>query len=161
MHLIIDILRHIETPLRWVHFGDGRLMPELKTRVKELPDNINYELRGYVPNQGVLEFYQKNEVDLFVNVSESEGIPVSIMEAISFGIPILATDVGGVHEIVTDKTGVLVDKTFKPKAVADKLLDFVQQSRNVEFRKGIRLFWQQNYSAEQNYTRFTQLVSEG
>ena len=115
VHLIIDILRHIETPLRWVHFGDGRLMPELKTRVKELPDNINYELRGYVPNQGVLEFYQKNEVDLFVNVSESEGIPVSIMEAISFGIPILATDVGGVHEIVTDKTGVLVDKTFKPK----------------------------------------------
>ena len=49
-----------------------------------------------------------NDFDLFVNMSLSEGIPVSIMEAISFGIPIIATNVGGNAEIVNDETGVLI-----------------------------------------------------
>ncbi|MFR4320263.1 MAG: glycosyltransferase [Blautia massiliensis (ex Durand et al. 2017)] len=44
-----------------------------------------------------------------MNVSSSEGIPVSIMEATSFGIPGIATDAGGTKEIIRDKeNGVLL-----------------------------------------------------
>lgn len=46
-------------------------------------------------NQLVYDFYRNNDVDVFVNLSESEGIPVSIIETISFGVPVVATDVGG------------------------------------------------------------------
>ena len=47
---------------------------------------------------------------MFINLSSSEGIPVSIMEAQSFGIPVIATNVGGSGEIVVSETGVLVDE---------------------------------------------------
>lgn len=52
--------------------------------------------------------YSEHPVDVFINLSTNEGVPVSIMEAISFDIPIVATDVGGTSEIVTDETGILV-----------------------------------------------------
>ncbi len=47
--------------------------------------------------------------DIFVNPSYSEGLPTSVMEAASIGLPIVATDVGGTREIITSsKTGILV-----------------------------------------------------
>lgn len=47
--------------------------------------------------------------DIFINPSYSEGLGISVMEAASIGLPIIATDVGGTREIITtDKTGILV-----------------------------------------------------
>ena len=48
-------------------------------------------------------------MDYFINLSDSEGIPVSIMEAMSVGIPIIARDVGGNREIVTNNNGCLLE----------------------------------------------------
>jgi len=47
-----------------------------------------------------------------MNLSETEGIPVSIMEAQSAGVPILATNLGGTSEIVNNENGFLVEKDF-------------------------------------------------
>jgi len=48
-----------------------------------------------LPHNDVLNYYASNPVDVFINTSSSEGLPVSIMEAMSFGIPVIATNVGG------------------------------------------------------------------
>lgn len=88
-------------PVRWVHFGDGPLGDDLRLRVDRARlDGITVELRGAVDNDDLLAFYAGTRVDAFLNVSESEGVPVSIMEAMSFGIPVIATRVGGTPEIV-------------------------------------------------------------
>ena len=50
---------------------------------------------GYVANTKVQELYSSRKFNLLVNVSETEGIPVSIMEAMSYRLPIIATNVGG------------------------------------------------------------------
>jgi len=48
--------------------------------------------------------------DIFVNPSYSEGLGISVVEAASIGLPIIATDVGGTKEIITtDETGILVE----------------------------------------------------
>ena len=52
----------------------------------------------------------KQEFDLFMNVSSSEWLPVSIMEAFSFVIPALVTAVGGNPEIVQEGAGILLDE---------------------------------------------------
>jgi colanic acid/amylovoran biosynthesis glycosyltransferase len=67
---------------------------------------------GNVENSKILDFYSENYVDLFINFSEFEGVPVSIMEAQSAGIPVLATKVGGTSEIVSSDNGFLVEKHF-------------------------------------------------
>jgi colanic acid/amylovoran biosynthesis glycosyltransferase len=92
-------------PVRWVHFGAGPLMDDLRARAASAPPWLTVELRGQTPNDEVLAFYDEVRVDAFVNLSASEGVPVSIMEAAAHGIPILATAVGGTPEIVGQELG--------------------------------------------------------
>src|SRR5690606_13386262 len=95
--------------IEWHHFGDGLEFEELKKKIKTLnKKKIAVILHGWATQADILKFYELYFVNWFVNVSESEGIPVSIMEAMSFGIPVIATDVGGTSEIVNTDTGYLL-----------------------------------------------------
>ena len=61
---------------------------------------------------------------MFINVSSTEGIPVSIMEAMSFGIPVIATAVGGTPEIVNNENGYLLSKDPSAKELAEVIQNF-------------------------------------
>ncbi|MBL0329943.1 MAG: glycosyltransferase [Bacteroidetes bacterium] len=155
VHLIIEILKQLKFEFKWVHFGDGFLMNDLKEKAKSLPDSAHFEFRGSVSNQEILNFYKKNSVNLFITTSETESLPVSIQEAISFGIPCVATNVGGISEIVNDTTGALIEKDFDIKAVAAIVDGFYSGNKNTpEYRKGVRQFWLDHFSAEVNYNAF-------
>lgn len=52
--------------------------------------------------------YWLEQADCYVQASRSEGLPLAIIEAQMAGLPVIATDVGGVKEVVNDKSGVLV-----------------------------------------------------
>jgi glycosyltransferase involved in cell wall biosynthesis len=111
-------------------------------------------------NKEVLNYYRNNPVDLFINVSESEGIPVSIMEAISFGIPVIATNVGGTSEIVTDKFGILLPKNISASELSKTIDEFI--SRSVEDKKKMKLhafsYWENNFNADTNYQEFSKFL---
>ena len=94
-------------------------------------------------------------MDLLINLSSSEGIPVSMMEAISFGIPVFANDVGGISEIVQPETGELIPDKLSAKEIASRLDQFLcsGKTRDEGYRTKVRAFWGQNYSAEQNHDR--------
>ena len=157
VNLIVDILKSIQTKVKWIHFGDGPLMNEVKQKaVKELGENIISEFKGYVRHDDVIRFYKENYVDLFVNVSELEGIPVSIMEAISFGIPVTGCNICGVPEIVTSQTGFLWDVNFKPKEAAKQIESYltVEESKKEELRSSAKNFWNENFNADKNYKAF-------
>ena len=90
VELIIKTLSIItEYKISWVHYGGGSEMEKLMHLAENnLPSNIEWEFKGYLSNDAIMKQYQEQHIDLFINVSESEGLPVSIMEAISFGIPV-------------------------------------------------------------------------
>lgn len=94
--------------IEWTHFGAGVDWFLVAEQVQAAPENLRAVLKGAVGNLDVLHHYKNKPVDLFINLSESEGIPVSMMEVCSFGIPIVATKVGGVPEIVGDENGALL-----------------------------------------------------
>jgi len=148
---IIDILKFCKQSINWIHFGDGSLKNELVSSSAALPSHVTLQLRGHVENDEIKEFYAENHIDWFINVSQSEGIPVSIMEAISYGIPIIAPAVGGIPEIVNATTGILISEEFNPEEVAN-LIDNV--SFTTEQRAQIIEFWQLNYSAQTNFNVF-------
>ena len=83
----------------------------------------------------------KNYIDALINVSESEGLPFSMMEAISFGIPVIGTNVGGVKEIINNDTGILLEKDFEIKSLSS-LIDNLRENQitSSENRKLIRGF---------------------
>ncbi|MFT0761442.1 glycosyltransferase [Actinomyces sp. F1_1611] len=110
---VLPILQALEElaqsrPVHWIHFGTGPLLGELVTRVSQVQrqqSSLTVDLRGQVSNDQVKDFYRHHPVDVFVNASDSEGVPVSIMEALSAGIPVVATDAGGSGEIVGEELG--------------------------------------------------------
>ena len=156
---IINALQLIEDrKIEWTHIGSGVLYDEIQRQAQLLSDNISVNFIGRLDNKDVLRYYSENPVDLFLNVSESEGLPVSIMEAISFGIPCIATDVGGTSEAILDREHCLLEKEFSSEDLKDKILSMLERSKDNNVRKNIRLFWEENFSAERNYTDFTEFL---
>ena len=152
---IVDSLCLLKRELKWVHFGDGPLLESVKELSKKIPSNVKVSFLGRKTNREVLEYYKSNSVDLFINVSESEGLPVSIMEAISFGVPVVGTDVGGTSEIVGAQTGVLIEKDFTSKELVEIFENKIDEMKSDEFRLGVRKFWENNFNAKENYIKFT------
>jgi colanic acid/amylovoran biosynthesis glycosyltransferase len=157
IHKIAEMLQYIDFPLRWYHIGDERLksnvlkIEEYKENIEKLSlkPNIDFIPLGSMKNEEIFTFYQNQSINLFVSLSAVEGIPVSMMEAISFGIPILSTDVGGCKEIVTEETGVLIPLKTEMKEVANIITEFKNSSKNTnEFRQGVRQFWEHNFNSE-------------
>lgn len=160
--LIVKALSKIDDlNIHWVHFGDGPLLEDIKHEAKlTLPKNVKCEFKGLIPNTDVLTFYRNHFIDCFINVSSSEGLPVSIMEAISYGIPVIATDVGGTNEIVNSQTGILLSANLIPEEITIAIKDTLTiKSRNEKLRKGIFEFRQNNFNASNNYITFCKEIS--
>ncbi|NSW45956.1 MAG: glycosyltransferase [Bacteroidales bacterium] len=163
IHLIVELLAILNIKnLKWVHFGDGPLRNRLEELAQEKLQYVKYEFKGNVPNEEILDFYHKNYVDLFINLSESEGVPVSIMEALSAGIPVLATNVGGVCEVVNQKVGFLVPKGFKVDDVAKIIKNYLNlpDIEKQQYRENAYQFWKENFEAEKNYGEFVKKIFE-
>jgi len=159
---LAEILKETKSkPVEWIHFGDGVEMAKVGALAKQhLERKMNYELKGRVTNQALLQYYHQNKVDLFVNLSTSEGVPVSIMEAMSFGVPVLATNVGGVSEIVNNGNGMLLSPNPTAKEVAQQLLQFIHSSDSKRLEKSKHAWetWNEQYNAEKNYKRFISML---
>jgi len=149
--LLASALRHVTIPVLWTHFGDGEYRMELERMIAELPGNITVALKGTVGNAQVMQWYRENPVDLFVHLSDHEGVPVALMEAAGFGIPLMANKVGGVAEVVTASSGILLDPAPDPKEIAVQLERFSSSPQgNLSFRSTVRHFWEQHFHAEGN-----------
>lgn len=155
---IIDALYLLDNKgyqIEWTHIGGGSLEEKIKSMANIKLKNIRCIFTGNMNNSDVIGFYKENSVNLFVNVSSSEGLPVSIMEAISFGIPVIATDVGGTNEIVFDgKNGFLIPSDFCSKEMADKIELFLLNKIDIEGMRSMnRKIWEENFQAEKNYRK--------
>jgi glycosyltransferase involved in cell wall biosynthesis len=156
VELIPQILKKINRNITWIHFGDGCLMNQLKEQCMTLPSNIKYILKGHVDNQAVIEFYQRNHVDLFVSFTTSEGLPVSFKEAISFGIPIFSTNVCGIPDIVNKTTGVMIDVNEDIESIAKKIEEVIDSYKFNE--DDIKDYFRKNFLAESVYSDFIDSV---
>lgn len=156
--LIVKALSQItDIDVTWVHYGNGPLCPDIKAQCQTLPPNIHWSLPGHISNANLMNIYAQEPFHLFINVSSSEGLPVSIMEAMSFGIPCIATAVGGTAEIVRPGlTGVLLQPDFDPQELAGHIRDFAAMGdREYQtYRSNARRFWMEHFSANTNYTAF-------
>ena len=140
--------------IEWTHIGDGPDFEQLKIMVDAAKsDTFIVNLKGRVSHEEVMNYYKTHCVDLFINLSTNEGVPVAIMEAISFDVPIVATDVGGTSEIVNDQTGVLVSSNPTKKEVANAIIEVLE---NTAFSP--RKYWELEFDAKKNYSDFAEML---
>ena len=164
--LLAEALRLIPSHLsvEWVHYGDGDQFSDLRSIVDALPSNVQVKLMGWVENDRIIQAYREGKHDVFVNVSSSEGLPVSIMEASSFGLPSIATNVGGVSEIVEHlRTGILLSANPEPDEIAQSILKFASmEPENYETMSvASRQCWEQKFNSHNNYKEFVGGLFDG
>jgi glycosyltransferase involved in cell wall biosynthesis len=138
--------------IRWYHFGSGPEMNTIQAFIQQHRQN-NHDIHffGQKTNAQVLAFYKSYDVTVFLNVSSSEGIPVSIMEAFSFGIPAIATNVGGTSEIVNNQNGILLSANPTPHEIKAAIEEVIAHP---EKREAAYQTWNELYNAEKNYVEF-------
>lgn len=151
---IIETIKNMSGyKIRWTHYGDGELMEWLHSEVQTMLSNVTVTLKGSVPNHVILKDYKEHYYDFFINLSDSEGLPVSIMEAMSFGIPCVASDAGGTPEIVENNiNGLLVSVDAKPDDIAMLISENINHIR--QMRQNCRGTWERKFSAKTNYSQF-------
>ena len=154
---IADALSHLDSEqIEWRHIGAGSLFAEVTAHAKEMlggKANITYRFEGQLTNCDVVPLYRAIGAQLFLSVSESEGLPVSMMEAACAGVPILATDVGGVSEIVLDgETGFLMPKDAPPAEIAAYIRRFyaLPAQERADMGACARRLWETRFDSGKN-----------
>ncbi len=137
--------------------GKGPDMESVKLQVEQLGIKANFRLAGFVNDEDLPSYY--NLADLFVLPSKSgEGLPLVALEAMACGLPIIATDVGGIREILMDDYGKLVAPN-QPELLAKAVLDFATfdfSSRKSELRAMV----EEKFSWEANVERLVEIYEE-
>jgi glycosyltransferase involved in cell wall biosynthesis len=137
--------------------GKGPDSDSVKLRIQQLGIEHNFKLAGFVSDEELPFYY--NSADLFVLPSKSgEGLPLVALEAMACALPVIATNVGGIREILVEDFGKLVMPN-KPELLAKAILDFVE----VDFssrRKELRAVMEEKFSWESNVERLVEIYEE-
>ena len=113
-------------------YGSGPLRAELAAAIRRHQLEGVVELAGHIDHRKLIGLYEGAHIDIVVLPSvtttdgEHEGIPVSLMEAMAHGIPVVSTRSGAIAELVDDYSGVLVSERNAVElgdALASLLLD--------------------------------------
>ena len=155
---ILEAVSKLSVKIEWVHYGDGEEFEKISKMATQINNPLaSIKLMGACSNEKVLAEYAAKTYDVFINVSENEGVPVSIMEAMSFGKIIIATNVGGTAEIVENGVnGFLLDKDFTTEELVNVLTRtaLLASDKFNEMCKQSRRIWEERCNAATNYEKF-------
>ena len=166
LETVVDLYRQLkddgataQARIRWTHIGDGPGFGDLKEKARPFqhPD-LQVDLLGRMEPELITEFYIREKADLFINYSTTEGIPVSIMEAFSCGIPAAAPETGGIPEIVNRDTGILFGVDEHPAEVAGKLKAVFAADSLVKMGGHAYSMWRNKFDMDKNYRGFSDFL---
>ncbi|MES2072234.1 MAG: TIGR03088 family PEP-CTERM/XrtA system glycosyltransferase [Pseudomonadota bacterium] len=150
---LLELMPGHRAQLRLHIIGDGPLMPQLKAQVEAAGLAGQVWLPG--SRSDIAELMRGFSV--FVLPSFAEGTPVTLLEAMSSGLPVIASGVGGIPDVVDDQhTGILVTATDHAAIASALALYFQQPILTAQHGAAGRRLVEQNYSIAamlQNYTR--------
>ncbi|MBK6524662.1 MAG: glycosyltransferase [Crocinitomicaceae bacterium] len=155
VHLIVEILAKIPFKIRWIHFGDGPEMSNIKSRSETQLKQHETKFMGNVSNAAILDFI-RNPVSTYLSQPvQLKGCPSHFKKPVALRIPCLATDVGGISEVINNESGILIPSDFDVNTVAKQIIEFKTSTKNsLQNRKRIRVEWQDKFKAENTYNEF-------
>ncbi|RUO74548.1 hypothetical protein CWI80_04195 [Pseudidiomarina sediminum] len=149
--------------IEWTHIGSGELLETLQAEANSRfgqSAQVQVNWLGQLSNQQVCALLAKQDVTCLVNTSESEGMPVSIMEAMAYGIPVVAPDVGAIAELLPAGTGVLLDAAPTPVAIAEAIATVVAANAQGGMSAAARAHVAQHFDAKKNYQKMVRELTQ-
>ena len=155
--LVLVLARINKDRIHWIHIGDGPEKNTIQQMAKDTLDPnpyVTYEFVGYQKNDKVYSYLQRKDIDLFINVSDSEGVPVSIMEAMSVGLPVIAPRIFGIPELVDENCGFLFDLKDPENSIIEclNLFSRMQISERIQMGENAYKKWKTQFCLEHNLT---------
>jgi glycosyltransferase involved in cell wall biosynthesis len=149
----------------FVVVGKGPDMLSIQGQIVSMGLEGNILLAGFVADKDLASFY--NMADLFVLPSKSgEGLPLVVLEAMACGLPVVATDVGGVREVLVDGFGKLVPAD-NSGALAGAIVEFINSvdNSNISSKSGsinseLRAVVEERFSWDRNVARLVEIYEE-
>jgi glycosyltransferase involved in cell wall biosynthesis len=159
---IIDALAQVENcTIEWTHIGSAPNLNdpifEMARQKLEALSNVKYHFAGEQSKMQVYDHLRSNSSDVLLCTSESEGIPVSMMEALGFGLPVLSVNVGGIAELVIDgENGELMKADATSSEIATVLEKWARLNENEFELLSSKAYssYLQYFSASNNYSLF-------
>jgi glycosyltransferase involved in cell wall biosynthesis len=108
--------------VKFVSIGRGPLLDDLRALHAQLRLGDRFEFLGFRPDAIQL----MSAFDIFCLPSHHEGLPIALMEALALGLPVVATRVGGVEELVTNGSEAVLVPPHRPDLLAGAILDLVR-----------------------------------
>lgn len=137
--------------------GGGPLLDGIEQWKSEHPE-IKVRLTGWIPHEKIPEYL--NELKLLVLPSYSEGLPDIVMEAMSCGVVVVATPVGGVPDLIMDgDTGFILEDN-SPECIARNIIRALEHPGLDEIATKARNFIEQEYSYEIMVGKYRQALDE-
>jgi glycosyltransferase involved in cell wall biosynthesis len=137
--------------------GKGPDLNSVQMRIKQSGLENNFKLAGFVKDEDLPLYY--NAADFFILPSKSgEGLPLVALEAMACGLPVIATDVGGISEILIKEYGKLVPPN-QPELLARTILEF----SNIDWslcKAEIRAVTEEKYNWDRNVERLIEIYEE-
>lgn len=132
--------------IHWLCIGGGPLEWKIRDSTNNLPANLTVEMTGPMNNENVHKLLSTRHIDASLLLSESEGLPIAMVEALSYGIPIITTPAGGLSEITAQSDGLLLSTRLTPEEFCTKMDDFIP--RLPLLRNRASEFWSQHFNAD-------------
>jgi glycosyltransferase involved in cell wall biosynthesis len=135
--------------------GKGPDMVNIQNQIEHLGLEKNIKLTGFVADNDLPLYY--NAADMFVLPSKSgEGLPLVALEAMACGLPVIATNVGGINEIMVKNFGKLVPPN-NPVALANAIIEFTDINNKPD---ELRAIIEDKYSWDKNVTQLVEIYEE-
>ena len=137
--------------------GKGPDFEKVKEKIEELGIQGNFRLTGFISDEDLPFYY--NVADFFVLPSKSgEGLPLVALEAMACGLPVIATKVGGISEVIKEDYGKLVPPN-SPNSLAEAIVEFSYKELST-LKKDLRAMIEQRYSWDKNVEKLSQIYEE-
>ncbi len=139
-------------------YGDGPDRKELTGKIEELGLSGKVRWKGMVDGPDKVAAY--TNASAFILPSYSEGLPYSVLEAMSYGLPVISTDVGSLTQLVKhDETGLIV-KVKDEHSVAKSMVFLMENKSKLDtYSNAARELIKEHYSNEQMKTVFSDIWS--
>lgn len=156
-HILSAVAQYFkDIHIYWDIIGEG----EERTILQELivqnrVPNFTVNLLGSKSNEEVQKIYSLKHIDWGILLSESEGLGLSICEQLAYKIPVIATNVGGIPEVIDDSCGILLSANPTAEELINKLVKFICNSGcynticNNAYDK-----WSQFFNSDKNRSKF-------
>jgi len=152
--LISEVMPNVQ----FIIVGDGELRKEMEQKVRELKMDDKFTFLGFLPNPAD----EMRKLDVLLLTSDHEGTPMVLLEAMSYGLPVVSTRVGGIPTVIENwKDGVLAED-FAPATIAKDVVALLSdKEKYVAISRSAYHKIREEFSYENNIKKYMEIVLFG